>query len=425
MHPVEEPVSVDEQYLAFFTHSGFQNQLIQVENAILLAWYLNRTLLLPRALFGQPFGWSLFDKLHIEHQLRDVTHSPAQACIQHDAELERYGVECPEPSRYTMMPFDEIFDLDWAKQHVRIVSRDDMSYEWMEKHLDISRAGADNQDNGSYVDGDILFFKDETRYNWRIFDTPHQSERLGKYLASLDIYQMREFPQKLIHFGSLFGSGKMPIRRPEHYEFLRKLQRSIVYRHPVVTEVADNFLHSLGGPGAFIGLHIRSGDGWFVQALPRNVQNAVTQITLSIDKHPEVPSLQEQLAIIPKDPQFEQCLTLAKTRNVTIIYMATDAPHPSSNPDFAILYSSFPCTFTIDSFSTKLNQPAWNALSNATNAHDGTPMKKYLIPLIDATIASRGRLFIGTEASTFSGYVYRLHDVFWSQQQADALTSQR
>jgi hypothetical protein len=29
MHPVEEPVSVDEKYLAFFTHSGFQNQLIQ------------------------------------------------------------------------------------------------------------------------------------------------------------------------------------------------------------------------------------------------------------------------------------------------------------------------------------------------------------------------------------------------------------
>jgi hypothetical protein len=228
-----------------------------VENAILLAWYLNRTLLLPRALFGRPFGWSLFDKLHIEHQLRDVAYSPAQACIQHDAELERYGVECPEPSRYTMMPFDEIFDLDWAKQHVRIISRDDMSYEWMEKHLDIARAGAPDQDNGSYVDGDILFFKDETRYNWRIFDTPHQSERLGKYLASLDIYQMRAFPQKLIHFGSLFGSGKMPIRRPEHYEFLRKLQRSIVYRHPVVTEVADNFLQSLGGPGAFIGLHIR------------------------------------------------------------------------------------------------------------------------------------------------------------------------
>lgn len=228
-----------------------------VENAILLAWYLNRTLLLPRALFGRPFGWSLFDKLHIEHQLRDVTFSPAQACIHHDAELERYGVECPEPSRYTMMPFDEIFDLDWAKQHVRIISRDDMSYEWMEKNLDIARAGAPDQDNGSYIDGDILFFKDETRYNWRIFDVPHQSERLGKYLASLDIYQMREFPQKLIHFGSLFGSGKMPIRRPEHYEFLRKLQRSIVYRHPVVTEVADNFLQSLGGPGAFIGLHIR------------------------------------------------------------------------------------------------------------------------------------------------------------------------
>lgn len=29
MLPVEEPVSGDEKYLAFFTHSGFQNQLIQ------------------------------------------------------------------------------------------------------------------------------------------------------------------------------------------------------------------------------------------------------------------------------------------------------------------------------------------------------------------------------------------------------------
>lgn len=103
--------------------------------------------------------------------------------------------------------------------------------------------------------------------------------------------------------------------------------------------------------------------------------------------------------------------------------MATDAPNPASNKAFSLLYSSYPCTFTIDSFSTASNQPAWDALTKATNAHDGAPLKKYLIPLIDATIASRGRLFIGTEASTFSGYVYRLHDVFWSQQQAASLTS--
>lgn len=228
-----------------------------MENAILLAWYLNRTLLLPKALFGKPFGWSLFDKLHLEHQLRDATQSPAQACIVHDAEMERLNTECPEPGRYTMMRFDEIFDLDWAKQHVRIIAREDMSYEWLQQNLSISRAGAPNQDNGSYTDGDILFFKDETRYNWRIFDTPQKSERLGKYTAGLDIYQMRQFNEKLVHFGSLFGSGKMPIRHPENLEFLRKLQRSIVYRHPVVTQVADNLLQSLNGPGAFIGLHVR------------------------------------------------------------------------------------------------------------------------------------------------------------------------
>jgi hypothetical protein len=116
---------------------------------------------------------------------------------------------------------------------------------------------------------------------------------------------------------------------------------------------------------------------------------------------------------------------LAKSHNISVVYLATDAREPSTNPDLAILYATFPCTFTIDNFTDPANQPGWNALNNAANAHDGRNMKKYLIPMVDATIASRGRLFVGTESSTFSGYISRLHDVFWTHQQAASLIGYR
>jgi hypothetical protein len=169
----------------------------------------------------------------------------------------------------------------------------------------------------------------------------------------------------------------------------------------------------------------RSGDGFFIKALPRNMQKIMWQIKTAIAKHSDIPSLQEQLAIIPKHPNLAQCLELAKSHNISVVYLATDAREPSTNPDLAILYATFPCTFTIDNFTDPANQPGWNALNNAANAHDGRNMKKYLIPMVDATIASRGRLFVGTESSTFSGYISRLHDVFWTHQQAASLIGYR
>lgn len=175
----------DEKYITFFTHSGFQNQLIQgnyfhgrvkhttytffltkkyslVENGILLAWYLNRTLILPRALMGEAFGWSYFDKLHLEHMLRDP--SAADACSRLADDIMAWEIQCPDPTRYTVMPFDDIFDLSWAKQHVRILLRDRSDFDWLESEFDIHRAGVPNRVNGSYVDGDILFFKGMSIY---------------------------------------------------------------------------------------------------------------------------------------------------------------------------------------------------------------------------------------------------------------------
>ncbi|ORZ21391.1 hypothetical protein BCR42DRAFT_448242 [Absidia repens] len=479
------PIDPNEKYLTFFTHSGFQNQLIQVENGILLAWYLNRTLILPKALLGEAFGWSVFNKLQLEHQLRDS--DTTEECEEYIDAMDQWRIKCPDRDRYAMLPFDSIFDLSWAKQHVKILVREQANDGWLASTLGIVRAGGagtndpdlmveedivEEQEEGSYVDGDILYFRGGTRYDWRIFDTPRKSQRLGKYADALNIYDLRKRKEKLIHFSSLFGSGKLPIRRPEHYDFLRSLQRSITYHHPAVLEMTDLIVDKLGGHGNFVGIHIRSGDGWFVNTLPENILSIVSQINRAVDsQHQRNTFVDFELdensdsydpAILPLDsssmrsstppPKLEQCVTSAKNGDATLIYVATDARNPRQDDAFDPLWKLYPCSFTIhdilaqegngngnetgdddDDFGTEDNDDegaaaaiasmGWSILDKERNPATGTSMRKFLLPLVDASVSSRGWFFIGSKGSTFSGYINRLHDVYWSDTKKQELAS--
>src|SRR5690242_15261885 len=57
-------ISPEEKFLAYFSHSGYHNQRIALENALLLAKLLNRTLLLPPAVLGRPLPWASFDIMY-------------------------------------------------------------------------------------------------------------------------------------------------------------------------------------------------------------------------------------------------------------------------------------------------------------------------------------------------------------------------
>ncbi|CAO3588106.1 unnamed protein product [Absidia cylindrospora] len=505
------PIDPNEKYLTFFTHSGFQNQLIQVENGILLAWYLNRTLILPKALLGEAFGWSVFNKLQLEHQLRDS--DTTEDCEEYIDAMDQWRINCPDRDRYAMLPFDSIFDLSWAKQHVKILVREQANDGWLASTLGIVRAGGagtndpdliveedivEEQEEGSYVDGDILYFRGGTRYDWRIFDTPRKSQRLGKYADALNIYDLRKRKEKLIHFSSLFGSGKLPIRRPEHYDFLRSLQRSITYHHPAVLEMTDLIVDKLGGHGNFVGIHIRSvihcnsfilfylsyssffyishcrsGDGWFVNTLPENILSIVSQINRAVDSQRRRNTFVDfeldensdsyDPTTLPLDasstpssssppPNLEQCVTSAKNGDTTLIYVATDARNPRQADAFDPLWKLYPCSFTIhdilaqegngngnetgdddDDFGTEDNDDegaaaaiasmGWTILDKERNPATGTSMRKFLLPLVDASVSSRGWFFIGSKGSTFSGYINRLHDVYWSDTKKQELAS--
>ncbi|RUP44040.1 hypothetical protein BC936DRAFT_150026 [Jimgerdemannia flammicorona] len=374
----------------------------------MLAWYTNRTLLLPRALLGKPFPWSPMSQLRLEHLIHEKTPDGSNAAACDALRDERGDQMCPNPAEYTLMPYDELFSFDWVREHVRIQLREEMSEEWLEKAVGIKRAGVEGK-GGSYVDGDIRYFNGTTRYDWRIFDTFVGGSSNGKYEARLDVMQLRTFSERLLHFSSLFGTGKMPVRDPVHFEFLRRLRRSLLYNHPVVLKSAQEVVQRMGGAGKFVGLHVRTSDGYFARVQQQNIGTILENLH-TVNATAGLPSIPP---VLPSNPTVSQCLQAASEagNNLTLVYMATDAQYPRANRIFASLYNAYPCTFTLGDFLADegIN---WKELRAARNPYDGVSLERYFIPMIDATAAANGRVVIGSKGSTFSGFVYQMHDVF-------------
>ncbi|KAI7902221.1 uncharacterized protein BX663DRAFT_531537 [Cokeromyces recurvatus] len=405
----KQSTQTDEKYLTFFTHSGFQNQLIQVENGILLAWYLNRTLILPKALLGEAFGWNPFYRLELHHKVRDTANND---CKQFKDKKSRKLASCPDPLKYTLASFDDLFDLSWAKRHINIIEREQSDFDWLQTRFGIkrdilnSKNKSQQQATGVYIDRDILFFKDKTRYDWRIYDVPVKNPFLGKYTASLDVSQLKNYSQKLIHFTSLFGTGKFPIKKSENIEFFKSLQKSMTYKHPAVLKITDVVVELLGGAGNYVGVHLRTADGLFVKELPENIQYVINHIsTLSFSSKDNLSNYNHY--------SLSECVLLAKANQTTLVFLATDAIRSRMDKRFHHLWSHLPCTFTLDEI-LEANNPIWSHMDKYRTSHTGESMRKYLIPLVDALVASKGVKFVGTKGSTFSGYIHRLHQNYWS-----------
>jgi hypothetical protein len=209
---------------------------------------------------------------------------------------------------------------------------------------------------------------------------------------------LQNHSQRLIHFTSLFGTGKFPIKDPKNAQFFKTLQESITYKHPAVLKITDIVVEALGGAGNFVGAHLRTADGLFIKALPENIQ-------YMIDRIPSTPSNHTNTDLL-------SCVALAKQKQTTLVFLATDAINPRKNPKVRHLWTHLPCTFTLDDILHN-KHPLWIHMDQYRTLHTGQSMRKYLIPLVDALVASKGHLFVGTKGSTFSGYIRRLHKTYW------------
>jgi hypothetical protein len=104
----------------------------------------------------------------------------------------------------------------------------------------------------------------------------------------------------------------------------------------------------------------------------------------------------------------------------TPLYLATDARSPETDPTLAIFFRSFPCTFILSDFEPssassivsilaeeEINQgiviESIGMMKSAINENDGVPLGRLFLPFLEAMVAAKGIMTVGTSGSTFSG----------------------
>lgn len=98
----------------------------------------------------------------------------------------------------------------------------------------------------------------------------------------------------------------------------------------------------------------------------------------------------------------------AFTQFNTPLYLATDSLSPLTSPHLASFFHAFPCTFILSDFSTSSNlnsgliEESFGEMGRLINEMDGIGLGRLLVPFLEAMIAAKGILTVGTQGSTFS-----------------------
>ncbi|KAI9312696.1 hypothetical protein BX666DRAFT_1865875 [Dichotomocladium elegans] len=392
----------DEKFITFLPHSGFHNQRIAVVNALLLAGELNRTLLMPPVMLGDPVHWRKYDSSESFHRRSTKAHI-AKTCKSYSGKkAEDMPEECAASFRFTSLRWDRLFDLRQLKQRIKIRYRDDYSRNYLELKYNITNR-------------DTYRIKDESLYDYRISDKEGQA--LNKYQREVFIWDLAKRPERLLSFGSLFGTGRVMYSTPESQELRDFVYSQFVFSRealPDLFDEADAIIKRLGGPRSYIAVHARVGDSIFERFSPQvmgklwgdlqHKYNAVLAANSALSA-----SEVEQTCL---DPKVVYQHAIDRTSMITprplVMFMATDSPDPRAHPLMERIFDTFPCVVTLrDVFDFKKSK-----LANLVNPEDGVVYGKFLVPFLDGLIASRAQEFTGSMWSTFSGYIRFLHQQY-------------
>ncbi|KAF1806829.1 hypothetical protein V8B55DRAFT_1460102 [Mucor lusitanicus] len=429
---------VNEKFITYLPHSGFHNQRIELENALLLASYLNRTLLLPSVYLGNPaFPWLRFDKMYERLLLQTKQGLEYCSLIRPDEPLP---TECLNYPRWTTVPWTFFYNFEKLNQKVRIVFREDLSFEWI---MDTFKLKMD----------DIYLFKDYSPFEFRVFDLPESTTPLSRFVNRIDLSTLEAIEEKVIHFGSVFGTYRVLAQSQEHRELLLFIRENMIFANPTLVDITSRIVDQLGGIGSFVGIHLRVGDGLFKVRASINVDdifhtlvNEYTDLTLKElqdvydvnhdqdrkenseyeirqlrDSHQQQQMTFEQPIHVQHPSDIQSRLAASKLPmcqdrkndrfSGTTIFIATDCPEPRTHPLLRKIFATFPCVFVLSDFKNELAD-----LGKIQVIEEKVKLASYLIPMVDAMIASQGHAFYGTNASTFSTYIERqLHPVYTHQ----------
>jgi hypothetical protein len=444
------PNTRKERFLSYLPHSGFHNQRIELENALLLAAYLNRTLLVPPVYLASPaMPWLRYEKLH--ERLLFQTKNGLDHCVTLDAAGLPLPSECLNNFRWTNVPWSFFYNMSAIQQQVPVVFRTGLDYEWLYKSFHLT-------------ENDVYFFKDMSPYEYQIHDDRSTDLPLDRFNYRIDLMTLEQIDHRVLHFGSMFGSYRILAESESHAELLRSIRSKMIFRNPVISGAAERIVQQLGGANNFVGMHVRVGDGIFklrasilVDDIYHELVDKFTDLSVEqvanyeggVDQHdldrtesteyeiklrsfhpvdetnytkPIEVHHQDNIkthfkystASFDTDPHIASRLKCqqgdAITRRFrnTVVYIATDAPDPRNHPLLRKLFQVFPCTFILSDFMNELDD-----IKKLEVVEERVKLESYLIPMVDAMISAHGHTFLGTPHSTFTSYIERqLHPVY-------------
>ena len=412
-----------DRYLAYLPHSGFHNQRIAFENALVLSRLLNRTLLVPPIRLGEkPIRYVQYDRL------RQILTLSGKEDLHHCPTVPPHSLpdECIDYFNYTHVPWEWLVDLAKVKMNQTLLQVRNFTESWPADHLGISQQ-------------DTLILRDLHLYQYRFCDsTSDVSPSGGKFLENIYIPDLAKSSARLIQIGTLFGSSRLRLRKRESLRIRKEIRKSMTFSNPLLLGAADAIQDTLGG--IYLGAHIRVGDSHFKTdadsnariiwwRLVRDVLRFSTDDTLKLENETRQANLNSNLKPprLPLDlpsrrtshPPLPPLLkiytphiacrgtlhTSSRLRFLNIpLFISTDAHDPASDPSFALFLRTFPCTFFLSDF------PSQTASLHLRNNYDGIQMRKFLIPFLDAMVVGKAREVVGTEGSTYSRFV---QDVLW------------
>ncbi|KAJ2916285.1 hypothetical protein MD484_g4096, partial [Candolleomyces efflorescens] len=393
-------------FLAYLPHSGVHNQRIALENALVLARLLNRTLLIPPIRFGtKPVRYLPFDTLS-----RSVELSTSEGLV-HCAAIPSFlslPLECLDSFDSRLLPWTELFDFSDFENGREIIFLDTLT-------------PSSNTDIPVMDSSTTLQIRDELPYQYRFVDDEHVNVLpSGKYSEHLPISRLRQVHHKFLQVGTLFGTSRL-LLGGEGTAMLNRVRRNMVVRHSTVDVIAKKIVAQL--PHRYIGLHLRLGDGSFAERRTTIVRNSwrdllhrlgLTSVEIQqiertsggTDRPPgsSIPTTERSLSrLVGQRPKCDGYRFKSKSHGLPhAIFVSTDLKHPRTDPLFAPFRHTFPCLYFLFDFQEELKP-----LHQTRSPVDGLSLFEHLVPFVEALVAAHSDLFVGTHGSTFSNYIER------------------
>ena len=412
------------KYLSYLPHSGFHNQRIAFENAILLSRILNRTLLVPPIRLGKkPIRYVEYNTLSRFLELsgkEGLLHCPR---IPVSLSLP---LECLQYFESSYVPWTWLINMTTLAEHQLLLHLPNLSQAWIRAHLNLSPR-------------DVYTLRDTSPYHFRFLDTlSDSSPPTDRYQEDIYINQLAAVNERLLQIGTLFGSSRLRLRNEENIAYLKTVRRNMVFKNHDLDSVAERIAQRLGN--SYLGLHLRSADGKFKKNVEASIKNAWWRIVVdtlglgltalcelekflpvdsssrcseagsltidfpTADPSPEAGWLSHSLRYDGRCRADRHSELRYRVLNIPL-YIATDLDSPEVNPSLEIFRRTFPCLFFLGDFRKDIEP-----LESLRNSVDDVNLFSFSLPFVEALVLGKAMKVVGTEGSTFSKYV---ENVLW------------